>query len=89
MTASLITTAINIGAEVFKAAEGVIGAKADSYIQAGSAIVSAAVNLYGDVKDTLSATDVATIDQAVEDAHAKCGTDLARVLAELDAASAV
>ena len=87
MDPSLIIAGIQAGAALFKSAEGLFGPKQQAAIDTGSAIVSAATNFYGQVKDDLSAGDIATVDAAVEQAHATCGADLARVLAELDAAA--
>lgn len=87
MDPTLIIAAIQAGVAIFKNASGALSAKTQSYVDAGSSIISAAVGLYTEVKDTLSISDTATIDAAVEEAHAKCGADLARVLAELDAAA--
>lgn len=84
---TLITTALQIGSQIFTAASGSAGSTAQKYVAAGSQIVQAATGLYDEVKTTLSDDDTATIDAAVEAAHDKCGTDLARVLAELAVAA--
>lgn len=84
---SLITTALQIGAQLFSSATGQAETTAQKYVAAGASIVQTATTLFNDVKTTLSDTDTATIDAAVEAAHDKCGTDLARVLAELASAA--
>lgn len=89
MDPTLIITAANVGASLIQAASGLFGPKAQAAIAEGTAIVHSATAIYAKVKDDFSATDQAAVDQALRSAHDTAGTDLDRVLGELDAAAKV
>ena len=89
MDPMLIIAAVNAGVSIFKGvqtAEGsLLTAKQQAIMTAGASIVQAATGLYTTVQADLSANDQATVDAALQAAHDQCGTDLARVLAEIAA----
>lgn len=67
--------------------DGVAGPQGKIIGDAVVGIVRSATAIYQQTKPALSSTDQATVEAALQSAHDKCGTDLDRVLAELDAAA--
>ena len=83
MDPMLIIAAIQAGSAIVQAVDPALGGKAQTAIDAGTAIVGAAAKLYAEVKADLSAGDQASIDAALKAAHDEAGVDVDRVLAEI------
>lgn len=84
---SSLLSVLNGAANIVSEVDGFAGPEGKIIGDAAVAVVRNATAIYQQVKPTLSTTDQATVDAALQVAHDKCGTDLDRVLAELDAAA--
>ena len=88
--ASLLADAVNVGLAIAAAGEasGLVPANVAAAITAGSAIVSSAETLYGEVQGTLSADDQATVSAALAKAKGQADADVDAVDKELGGTAA-